>query len=316
MSTLVLLGCSSILLQCWGLLWDISWHQDFGRESSLSPPHITIGLGLLIGAVAVWHGRRELRLPHRHPLGGARLLPLGILWEIVALGWDNLWHALFGPDLEAGLWSPPHLMVITGVWVQAMGCVSAALSPEAPGKPARPLYALLAFATLLAAVSPLFGPIDYLLHHRDPFLYPLVMTLTTAFIFLVGRTATGQPWGCTIIAALYTLVRGLPPLLLWLHGDTAPGYPTPLIVPALLIDLSLRQTPTPTRRTALLAGTAFGVLPLLELPLVNWGAAYQWPIEVPLFAVLPVAAAGMWTGLLGWQVGGWLRRMVPSAGPY
>jgi hypothetical protein len=315
MRTVIVLGCVSILVQYWGLLWDISWHQDFGRDSSLSPPHITILLGLLMGAVAVWHGRRELRLSHRHPLGGARLLPVGILWEILALGWDDVWHTFFGPDLEAGIWSPPHLMVSMGVWVQALGCVSAALSSKAPGKPARPLSALLAFATFLAIVSPLWGPIDYRLHHRDPFLYPLVITLTAAFVFLAGRAATKHRWSCTIIAGLYVLVRAFPSLLLWIHGDTVPGYPTPLIVPGLLIDLFLRRTPTPTRRTILVAGTAFAVLPLLEFPLVNLRSAYQWPFEVALLAILPVAAAGMWTGFLGWQVGGWLRRTLPSAGP-
>lgn len=308
-------GAFSVLIQCWGLLWDLSWHLDFGRESLLDPPHVVMGIGIVVALLAWWHERRRTRVPRPHRLGGPALLLFGILWEIAALGWDQLWHVLFGSDLKAGIWSPPHIMVITGVWVQAIWSIVASLSQEADRRSALPIHSLLGCAVLLSVVSPFFGPIEYLLHRRDPFLYPLLMAGLAAFVFLVGRTATQHPHGCTIIAALYTLVRGLPALVLWLAGRAMPGYPTPLIVPALLIDWSLRRTKTPTRRAAFLAGTAFGVLPLLELPLVNLRAAYQWPVEVALFAILPAAAVGMSSGYLGWRVGTWLRRILLIAGP-
>jgi len=308
-------GTLGVPIQLWGLLWDLSWHREFGRDSLLDPPHIVMGIGILVGIFALWRERRQIYLPRPHPLGGAMLLLTGIVWEIAALSLDALWHILFGPDLEMGIWSPPHIMVITGVWVQAIWYVVSVLSQKAHQKPVTPVYALLGCAALIAIVSPFFGPIEYLPRRRDPFVYPLVMTVLSAFVLLAGRTATQHPWACTITAVLFTLIRGLPSLILWLSGRAVPGYPTPLLVPALLIDWSLYRSGTATRRLGFLSGAAFGLLPLLELPLVNWGASYQWPLEVALVAILPVAVTGMFISSLGWRAGSRLRRVLLLPGP-
>lgn len=314
MGKTIAMGCLGVLCQAWGLLWDISWHKDFGRDSLLSPPHNLILAGLLIGAgTALAGGPRQQSLQRSHPLAGRRVLFLGVVWEVLALVWDNLWHYLFGPDLEGGIWSPPHMMAVTGVAVQGMGCVVATLSDNSRESTARSLHALLACAAILTVASPALGPIEYVLDRRDPLLYPLLITPAAALVFLAGRTALDHPWGCTLIAGFHAPVRGLPPLLLWLNGNSAPGYPTPLIVSGIVIDLVLRRATMSDGRAAFLAGAAFGVLPLAEFLPVNWlaasqwPAAYQWPIGAPLLAAVPVATAGMFSGFLGWRVGAWLR---------
>jgi hypothetical protein len=309
------MGSVGVVLQAVGFFWDLSWHRDFGRESSFSPPHIVVLAGLFIGGVvAVWRVWRTPSAAYRHPLGGGRLLLAGVVCEILGLGWDDLWHRLFGLDLDAGLWSPPHLMVILGVWIQAAGCVTAALSDEPR---ARPGAAYLAAGALLASVAPIFGPIEYMPSHRDPFLYPILMAFVAAFVLFAGRAAVNQPSGCTIIAVLYSLVRGVPGLLLWLSGSMVSGYPTPLVVPAVLADWILNRPASSSRGTAILAGGVFGLLPFLEWPLVNWVASHQWPvyhwpIDVPLLALIPAALAGISGGLLGRLTGGWARRTFVS----
>lgn len=311
------MGSVGVVLQAVGLFWDLSWHRDFGREWALSPPHIPILAGLLIGGVvAAWRVWGTPSVAHRHPLGGGRLLLAGVLCEILGLGWDEIWHHLFGPDLEAGLWSPPHLMVVLGVWIQAAGCVTAALSDEPR---ARPVVAYLAAGALLATMAPIFGPIEYIPSHRDPFLYPVLMAFLSGFVLFAGRTAVNRPWGCTLIAVLYSLVRGVPALLLWLTGSSVSGYPTPLVVPAVLADWILNRPAMSSRRNVILAGGAFGVLPFLEWPVVNWVASqqwpiYHWPIDVPLLALIPAALAGISGGLLGRLTGGQVRRMFVSGG--
>ncbi len=47
------MGSVGVVLQAVGLFWDLSWHRDFGREWALSPPHIPILAGLLIGGVVL-----------------------------------------------------------------------------------------------------------------------------------------------------------------------------------------------------------------------------------------------------------------------
>ena len=311
------MGSVGVVLQAVGLFWDLSWHRDFGREWALSPPHIPILAGLLIGGVvAAWRVWRTPSAAYRHPLGGGRLLLAGVVCEILGLGWDELWHHLFGPDLAAGLWSPPHLMVVLGVWIQAAGCVTAVLSDEPRGRPAA---AYLAAGALLATMAPIFGPIEYIPSHRDPFLYPVLMAFLSGLVLFAGRTAVNQPWGCTIIAVLYSLVRGVPALLLWLNGSSVSGYPTPLVIPAVLADWILNWSATSPRRNAILAGGAFGILPFLEWPAVNWVASHQWPvyhwpIDVPLLALIPAALAGISGGLLGRLAGGRARRGFVSGG--
>ena len=311
------MGSIGVVLQAVGFFWDLSWHRDVGRESPFSPPHTLIFAGLLIVSVfAAWRVWRTPSTAYRHPLGGGRLLLVGVVLEILGLGSDNLWHYLFGSDLEAGLWSPPHLMVILGVWIQAVGCVTATLSDEPR---ARPVAAYLAAGALLASVAPIFGPIEYIPSHRDPFLYPVLMAFLSAFVLFAGRTAVNQPWGCSIIAVLYSLVRGVPALLLWLTGSSVSGYPTPLVVPAVLADWILNRPATSSRRSAILAGGAFGILPFLEWPMVNWVASsqwpvYHWPIDVPLLALIPAALAGISGGLLGRLTGGRARRTFVSGG--
>ncbi|HYK47160.1 MAG TPA: hypothetical protein VEV83_18420, partial [Parafilimonas sp.] len=34
-----------------GILWDISWHQSIGRDRFLTPPHIVVYLGAILGAL-------------------------------------------------------------------------------------------------------------------------------------------------------------------------------------------------------------------------------------------------------------------------
>lgn len=106
---------------------------------------------------------------------------------------------------------------------------------------------------------------------------------------------------------------------LWLNGSSVSGYPTPLVVPAVLADWILNRPATSSRRDVILAGGAFGILPFLEWPVVNWIAslqwpAYHWPIDVPLLALIPAALAGISGGLLGRLTGGRARRTFVTGG--
>src|SRR5207248_6384465 len=61
-------------------------------------------------------------LPLRAELGLA-LIGIGALVTILAGPFDNLWHALFGRDVD--IWSPPHLAGIAGGGIGLLGWLAA-----------------------------------------------------------------------------------------------------------------------------------------------------------------------------------------------
>src|SRR5438067_8680603 len=127
----LIVGLVGTLLSWFGSGWDVSWHRIFGRDTFWSTPHLFIytgvalwGFAALIATVTAMAGRpirgRALVLgPLRAELGLA-LIGIGALVTILAGPFDNLWHALFGRDVD--IWSPPHLAGIAAGAVRVCAC--------------------------------------------------------------------------------------------------------------------------------------------------------------------------------------------------
>lgn len=115
------------LLALYGTYWDEAWHTDVGRDSTLSPPHVVlyVGTAVVLGGIGWWAWQVYTRdglvgLWRDRPV---RLALLGAAVAAASAPIDVAWHALFGRD--AVLWSPPHMLGVTGFIAVAAGILTA-----------------------------------------------------------------------------------------------------------------------------------------------------------------------------------------------
>ena len=119
-----------VALQVGAANWDIIWHGLVNVESFFSPPHTVLysGVGLsliatIVGIVISIRRKFSLKSPnsvYRSIPDPLKLIALGCLVEVFSGEFDNWWHTNFGFD---GLLSPPHLMLISGMFLSIMGAL-------------------------------------------------------------------------------------------------------------------------------------------------------------------------------------------------
>jgi len=123
----------------WGVGWDIRWHLIIGRDSFWIAPHVMtyasvvvasmIALGVLF--VETWRARSGTPPPGIVTIAGLSGTPgfhlawWGMAVVILAAPIDDLWHRLFGLDVT--LWSPPHVLGLTGSQISNLGGLLVAL---------------------------------------------------------------------------------------------------------------------------------------------------------------------------------------------
>lgn len=124
------------MIGCFGVLWDIQWHVDVGRDSFLTPPHLTLYTASAVsGLISLWmvlwstwrfrRGALEINERTTVQLWGFRG-PLGFMVSgfgslalVVAAPFDNYWHQLYGIDVS--IWEPFHMMGMFGNTVAIFG---------------------------------------------------------------------------------------------------------------------------------------------------------------------------------------------------
>lgn len=306
-----------------GTAWDVQWHTYVGRDQFWTPPHILIytavGCAGLIALVNVLAStlRYHLRTPGVDDTASIRILwlfhaPLGfvftgfgILTALIAAPFDNYWHELYGIDVT--LWSPFHIMGITGGLLAIIGFVyvfasEAALDRQKGTRRPRlcglsmfewgsitilalllelPLMALLQFPSID------IGPVGLVS-------YPLPLAFFCAFCLRSALAFTGKPGTATLVALLLTLYslflqaiiplglrilvihQGLtfrPGLVLPIFNLNAALMPLVVVVSAVIIDaIALWQQKKGDRRwsDATRYGWFMGIilsLPALIIPL-------------------------------------------------
>src|SRR5438552_177204 len=148
----LIVGLIGTLLSWFGSGWDVSWHRLFGRDTFWSTPHLFIYVGVALWGVAALiasatamagrpiRGRALVVGPLRAELGLA-LIGVGALVTILAGPFDNLWHAVFGRDVD--IWSPLHIA----------GAIAIDLLRARSGAWAHPLALGLAFTVAFVAAE-------------------------------------------------------------------------------------------------------------------------------------------------------------------
>lgn len=295
----LVVGVTGVFLSWFGAAWDVSWHRVVGRDTFWSAPHLFLyggiilwGLASLIATVTAMAGRpvhgRKLRVgPLRAELGLA-LVGIGALVVIASAPFDELWHRLYGRDVD--IWSPPHLAGVAGSTIAFLGWASA----FAPGvfaipDPIRRALRALMLANVCGVL--VFGMNFFYITAitRDAFVYPLLVALAIPAALAIGVELLGGRWGATIVAGTYTLTAIATYLVLDTSGWLPPAFPPLVVAGGLAIDLLRARAGRWSGALALAIGfvVAFVVAELLRhlffQPVIPPGAMSPDPRASALF---------------------------------
>lgn len=319
--TFVGFGLIAVFTALGAVYWDVTWHGTIGRDSFWIPPHLVVYASVTVfllaamgGFALAWQraGSLQTALASRTGLGFA-VAALGQSIQIAAAPLDDLWHRLYGLDVT--IWSPPHLMIITGGIAGIYGLV-AALGIAVPdpgvrqrwrGMPASEALALLLFGAALVLALVALNEMEFHLDQRDVLGYPLLAGTLAAVPLMAAARVLNRPGAATAVALVYMVFRGLVLLIFWAMGVTDEHMTPPVftLAPALAIDLALWRT---KGRGVLIAVLLSGPALLIG----EWGyrtifgaAAWQ-PLEVfASLAVITLVVA--LAGLAGDRLGSVLR---------
>jgi hypothetical protein len=278
--------------------WDISWHTSIGRDAFWTPAHIAIYLcGVLAGIACGFlilnttFNRREagtgVRIAgFRGPLG-AFIAAWGGIAMLTSAPFDNWWHDAYGLDVK--IISPPHIVLLAGVFAVAMGGLILTLGymNRATDALRTKLEWLFLYVGGLLVVLIQMLLLEYtnriLLHSSLP--YRLVSMLAPFLLAGIWR-ASSHRFAATTVTGIYTafiigfiLVLPLFPAEAKLgpvyHQVThfiPPQFPILLIVPAFFLDLFWQRTRDWNKwLIALVSGVLFtGLLLAAEWPFASF----------------------------------------------
>ncbi|HEY3744246.1 MAG TPA: hypothetical protein VGL53_30595 [Bryobacteraceae bacterium] len=282
-----------------GIHWDISWHRSIGRDTFWTPPHLLIQLcGVLAGItcgyliLATTMGKNPELKPScvriwglYGPLG-AFIAAWGGVAMITSAPFDDWWHQAYGLDVK--IISPPHMVLALGIVSVEVGALILLLAflnrASEEAKPMlRWMFLYIASMILVITATILMEETFIVVLHAA---YPYeVLGFVLPFVLLSMGRASGDKWGATIIAGVYTVFYLL---LLWilplfpaepklgpvLHPVTQfipPGFPLAVLVPAFLMDwISSRFRETPKWLPYLLGAVCFLTFLAAEWPLAGF----------------------------------------------
>jgi hypothetical protein len=243
----LVVGLIGTLLSWFGSGWDVSWHRIFGRDTFWSTPHLFIYTGVALWGVAALiatgtamagrpiRGRALVVGPLRAELGIA-LIGVGALITIAAGPFDNLWHSVFGRDVD--IWSPPHLAGIAGGGIGLLGWLAATAPGVFPID--ERLRRVLRLFTLgnLCAVSVFALNFYYVTSvAREGFFYPLAVAALIPATLAMATTALPGRWAATWAALAYTVIALVGYAVLAGSGWRPPAFPPLVLAGALAVDL-------------------------------------------------------------------------------
>ncbi len=217
----------------------------------------------------------------RGPLG-AFIAAWGGIAMLTSAPFDNWWHDAYGLDVK--IVSPPHVILITGIFAVAMGGLILTLGymNRASGALRRQLEWMFVYVGGLLIVLLQFVTMEYsnriMLHTSLPY---RIMAALIPFVLAGVWRASSFRFPCTIITGLYTLLvigfililplfpaqPKLGPVYQNVTHFVPPQFPILLIAPAFLLDILWQRTRSINKW---LLSAISGVVFVLVLLAVEW----------------------------------------------
>src|SRR5215213_3750747 len=285
----LVIATAGAFLQIGGTSWDVTSHLMYQPETFFTPSHTVLytGVGLLtitavlVGALLI----KNKDLGTKSFSTSFKLFIIGSAISLIAGPSDFLWHETFGVD---GLLSPPHLALITGMLINAVGVVI--------GITMIPAFTALWFTTTwyVYMFALPFSNGEHFQFNLDPNVSTIIaliaLPLLSSMIFLtasktIGRfgaasTIVALVAGLNIFANIIPTGNVLTPLL--------PLYSIISIIPVLVADLVLNssiikskiRSPTPEIISGMIIGSIFYVF---NYPMLTW--TFSLPLNMPLESI-------------------------------
>jgi len=314
-------GGVALLTALFGLVWDVAYHVDHGRDVTLlNPPHVVILIGLAglaaAGGLAVVlatlsRANTGLRLgPVRVPFAA---VPLCVMAAGALAGFplDDVWHRTYGVDVT--LWSPTHLTMIGGAALATLTLpLFAAEAGVVGGHGVRARFRQIAVVGgLLLALSVFQLEFDFGVPQWQALYAPLLIAIAAGTGLTAARAALG-PWAAVWAALTFLLARTLLTLAVGPGlGHTLPTFPLYLgsaLAVELAFRLAARRGPAPA---ALLAGALAGTAGLAS----EWAWSQLWGAVPWSASLLPRMWAPALAAVLATVLGTALGRVVGRERP-
>ena len=286
---LAVLG-TALIVAVFGMYWDISLHIDNGRDPGplANPAHHFILIGLMGVMAAGVLGMALPKEPIRssvHISGVGWDAPIGAIlvaacgaFSLTAFPLDDVWHRIFGQDVT--LWSPTHLMLITGASLSVFGGLALyreALeeTDEPAAVPARAGWLLAPLTgALLIGLNTFMGEFDFAVPQFRLDMHPIGLMLAAGLALVTARLVIG-PLGALATVGFFLLIRGALTLLVGpLLGQTEPHFAL-YLVEALAVDgvaLAFARRGRPITQSPAIFGAVAGV----AIGTVGLAAEWGW----------------------------------------
>lgn len=246
-----ILSTIAVVLVTIGGQWDMLLHVTTGH-ALFAVPHLMVLSSIVIFGIINGLAVSSL-LRTKAPSRTKRATwVMAVSTAILILGvpLDELWHRLFGLSSDMTAWSPPHLVMIGGMFGATMGVFTLEAGRRLLSYSSHLFskdFSRILFPAALMFIIVLFFFIDFNLPSqteritsRPGYTYPLTLIFATTFLSVFTASLVKLPWLLTISASLawgfYSLV-GLTICLVANSFFTFP--PFPLFIGALAFDAFL-----------------------------------------------------------------------------
>ncbi len=330
----------ALIIAVFGMYWDISLHIDEGRDPGplANPAHYFILVGLF-GVMA--SGILAMALPREPskssvkiwpvnwdaPVGGILMAACGAL-SLAAFPLDDVWHRIFGQDVT--LWSPTHLMLITGASLSVFGGLAlyresleeagARPDPERDGVSFARAGWLLAPLTgaMLIGLNTFMAEFDFSVPQFRLDFNTIGLMMASGLALVTARLVIG-PWGALATVGFFLIIRGALSFAVGpIFGQTMPHFPLYLaegIVVELVAFAFLRSgRPIDMRPVTFgaVAGIAIGTVGLAA----EWAWSHIWGQTPWTESMLPEAVIlGLIMAIAAGTIGGFAGRALSLRGP-
>lgn len=253
LTIIYLLVSVGALLQIGGGHWDVTWHALQNPETFLTPPHSLVYLGVLL---TLSMGILGLVLRIKQKISAAYVNSL--LYALIGSGiqlfsgaLDLWWHSIFGFD---GLLSPPHLILVVGMLLNAIAGVKGLtkITRRKRGSPLLQAGSIISLTALWMSASGMvmlftlpFSEGEYYDFNPNPFVgaaaAALAMPIISSMMIIISYRILLIQFPVTILTALYVFVNGTATIVA--HHGIAPAMPYYMLVilPAVAVDFVLRS---------------------------------------------------------------------------
>jgi hypothetical protein len=324
---------AALVVAVFGMYWDISIHIDDGRDPGplANPAHFFILFGLMgvmaAGIIGMALPRESIRSSVRVPGIGLHA-PVGAVivaacgaFSLTAFPLDDVWHRIFGQDVT--LWSPTHLMLITGASLSTFGALalyreSLEESDETVSVPARAGWLLAPLTgAMLIGLNTFLAEFDFAVPQFRLDMHPIGLALAAGVALVSARLVIG-PFGALATVAFFLILRGVLFLIVGpVLGGTEPRFPLylaeALVVEAAALAL-VRAGRPPAGRPVMfgaLCGVGIGTIGLAA----EWGWSHVWMVHPWTASMLPEAAVLAFAmAVAAGTIGGFVGRALTLRG--